>query len=114
MNTGLSTKDTNSIINAIQQHPHIKCAKIFGSRAKGTYKTGSDIDIALYMHNDCSEEERKNTLFKLHETLDEELPLPYFFDIVDIDTIESIKLKEHIELRGVLLYSNQQQPPIDY
>lgn len=101
MNTGLSDEDTQLIINTIKRYSAIQHAKIFGSRAKGNYKAGSDIDIALYIKADP--ETSQQTVLNLQQALEEELTIPYFFDIVDVSNIENKALKEHIERVGVLL-----------
>jgi len=67
-----------NIITTMQQFPEIEKAAIFGSRVKGNYKPGSDVDIAIW-GNDIS----FSTLSRLHAILEEESPMPYFFDIVD-------------------------------
>lgn len=47
MDFGLSTADLGEIIKVLHSFPEVKQAILFGSRAKGTYKRGSDVDIAL-------------------------------------------------------------------
>ena len=47
MNFGLRPQDLTEIIEMIRQFPDIEEAVIFGSRAKGNYKKGSDVDIAI-------------------------------------------------------------------
>ena len=44
---GLKDSDINAIIAILKRYPDVKEAIIFGSRAMGNYKPGSDIDIAL-------------------------------------------------------------------
>ncbi|MEW4901747.1 nucleotidyltransferase domain-containing protein [Clostridium tetani] len=46
---------------------------MFGSRAKGNYKPGSDIDIAIYGENI-----NLDILSKLNSILEEKSPMPYF------------------------------------
>ena len=40
--------ELDTICKYLSKYPEIDKASIFGSRAKGNYKNGSDIDIALY------------------------------------------------------------------
>ncbi len=47
MNFGLSGKITAYILGVLEKHSAVEQALIFGSRAKGNFKTGSDIDLAL-------------------------------------------------------------------
>ena len=44
---GLKPSDLECIIAILEQTTGIEQALIFGSRAKGTFKNGSDVDIAL-------------------------------------------------------------------
>ena len=45
--TGLTHEDIQLIVNEISAYKEIKKAVIFGSRAKGNYKHGSDVDICI-------------------------------------------------------------------
>ncbi len=44
---GLRERDIKNIITTLNKFSEIESSKIFGSRAKGNYKKGSDIDIAI-------------------------------------------------------------------
>lgn len=55
MSFGLKSSDLDYIINTIKKFPQIKKAVIFGSRAKGNFKPGSDIDIVDYTHSNHEE-----------------------------------------------------------
>ena len=46
-NTGLTEYDWKIIKEIISRYSEIEEAILFGSRAKGTYRTGSNVDIAL-------------------------------------------------------------------
>ena len=65
---------------------------IFGSRVKGNYKTGSDVDIAI-----DGDETKASYL------LNEESSLPYYFDIININKIKNKNLLDHIKRMGVLI-----------
>ena len=47
MNFGLSENSLNLIINAVSAIEKIDSAYIFGSRAMGNYKPGSDVDLVV-------------------------------------------------------------------
>ena len=47
METGLSDKSLQAIANVVYSNERVQEAKIFGSRAIGTFREGSDIDICL-------------------------------------------------------------------
>ena len=44
---GLLDRNLKFILEAISKYPEIEEVIIFGSRAMGNYKKGSDIDLAL-------------------------------------------------------------------
>lgn len=96
---GLLEKDIDYITQAIKQFDEIDCAIIFGSRAMGNYKKGSDVDIAL-----VGEKISKDVIAQLNELLNETYPLPYFFDIVNYSEISNIELKKHIDMLGIVIY----------
>lgn len=99
MNVGLKESDIQYIIDVLEKYPEIEWAWIFGSRAKGNYKPGSDIDLAL-----DGEMVNFNTVATLHAELEGESPMPYMFDIVDFRHTTNRELREHIERRGILIY----------
>jgi len=98
MKYGLRDSDIVHIIDAIQQFPEIAEVILFGSRAKGNYKKGSDVDLAIKGDRLTYE-----ITARLADCLNEEKPLPYFFDVVHYEAIAEPKLKEHIDRVGVKL-----------
>ena len=70
----------------------IKNPILFGSRAKGSHKRGSDVDLAV-----IGDEKRANYV------LNEETNMPYFFDVVNIKKIKNRNLLEHIQRVGKIL-----------
>ena len=95
MDTGLTQTDIERITAAIKQFPEIEQAVIFGSRAKGTYKKASDVDLAIKGRAVTGE-----TIKRLSFLLNEKLPLPYFFDVVHYESLENRLLIEHIDRVG--------------
>jgi len=104
MDTGLTEADMNHIRAAIEQFPEIDDAVIFGSRAKGTHKKSSDVDLAIKGRAVTPE-----TIQRLNFLLNEELPLPYFFDVVHYESLENQLLVEHIDRVGksITFFDNQ-------
>ncbi len=98
---GLNKKDLEHILETISFYPAIEKAVIFGSRAMGTHKKGSDVDIAIY-----GEQVTWDLVTALHAKLEDEGPLPYLFDIVDAAHLQHDELKEHIERAGKLIYES--------
>jgi predicted nucleotidyltransferase len=95
---GLTKEDLSKIIQVLKAFPEVQRGVIFGSRALGTYKRGSDIDIALFGKN------LNSIITRISYELNEELVLPYFFDLVDYNSISNQQLKEHIDRVGLLFY----------
>jgi predicted nucleotidyltransferase len=51
MKYGLKDDVVKKIINVFSKYPQIEKAVLYGSRAKGNYKNGSDIDLTLFGEN---------------------------------------------------------------
>lgn len=99
MNTwGLKPAEWESVRATLAQFPEILTAKIFGSRAMGNFKPGSDVDIALFGTSalEC--------VTRVSAILNQELPLPYRFDIIDYASISNTALRAHIDTLGVECY----------
>lgn len=96
---GIKHADFKYIKDVLKQHLEVELAYIFGSRAIGNYKKGSDIDIAIK-----GEDVGFSTISSIKDLLQEESPMPYLFDIVDYTHCKSLELKEHIDTYGVIIY----------
>jgi predicted nucleotidyltransferase len=99
MTFGLSEKDIASIIAVLRRHSEVQQAYIFGSRAQGNYKPGSDVDIALDGLSITHD-----TVVAVSMELNEETLTPYRFDVLDIRAMENPDLVESIKQTGVILY----------
>lgn len=99
MSFGISEKSFNLIISALSKWSEIDSAAIFGSRAMGNYKRGSDIDLVIY-GNDITPE----IVDSLSIMLNEKLPIPYYFDIVHYESLKNDSLKTHIDTYGKRFY----------
>ncbi len=95
MKLGLSEKHFQLIVETLKQ-TDIDRAVVFGSRAKGNWRENSDIDIAVFGEG--------VNVGSLVAQLDE-LPMPYKFDIVDYNSINSCALREHIDRVGIEIYT---------
>lgn len=96
---GLLQKDIDYIKETIKSFPEIERAIIFGSRSMGNYKRGSDIDLAI-----DGKQVDQSIVSRLSVLLNEDLPLPYYFDVVDLRKLQHEGLKEHIEKFGKVFY----------
>lgn len=98
MKYGLSTSELAEIINVFRQASLVEKAVLFGSRAKGNYRPGSDIDLAVY---------GKNILFDDFLTLKvklDELDILQKIDLVKFESIENAEFIDHINRVGITLY----------
>ena len=97
MTFGLDEKTVQHVLEVLKKYHSVQKAVIFGSRALGTYRPQSDIDIAVFGVAETGLEGR------LRQDLDA-LSTPYLFDVVHYSLIENEKLKEHIDRCGKVLY----------
>lgn len=94
---GLSESLIQQVNAVLADFPSIEKAILFGSRAKGNHKAGSDIDLSLI--GPVTEVE----LLTLENRLDD-LLLPYTFDLNRFATLENRALIDHIERVGLEFY----------
>lgn len=96
---GLSEKSIDTIRKIFSNFPSIEKVLVYGSRAKGNYKPGSDIDMTIIASEDFdfSTLARVNTLFY-------ESSLPYLYDISDFSKLTNKDLIEHIRRCGKIIY----------
>ena len=89
---GITNKSFQLLMGTFAEIPQIEEVVLFGSRAKGTYKKGSDIDLAI-KGEDCTVQ----LALTLQGILNEELPIPYMVDVVHYESLEHQDLIEHID-----------------
>lgn len=99
MRFGLRESTIQGIRSVLAGHPAVERAVLYGSRAKGTHRPGSDIDLALY-GKDISHREQGRILDEL-----DALDLPYDIDLTVFDRLIHAGLRDHIERVGVVVYS---------
>ena len=99
---GLTEKDIELIRSAIEAHPEIDEVVLFGSRAMENHKSGSDVDLAV-KGNEVS----LRIISRLGAQLNEELPLPYQFDVIDYASIDTPALTKHIDSFGKVLFQRE-------
>lgn len=99
MRYGIKENVLNDISQVFEKFKKINKIILFGSRAKGNYKPGSDIDLAL-----IGEEISLRDLNKIHLELDK-LYLPYSFDLVIFEKIDNNDLIDHINIVGIPIYT---------
>ena len=94
---GLKEHYLDEIRQVLAKTPEIERAVIFGSRAKGSYRRGSDVDIALFGDLNLDQ------IGHITHQLNEETRIPLFFDVVDYNTLTNSALKDHIDRIGKTL-----------
>ncbi len=98
MITSLKDSDLDAIKEVISRFPQVQKAILFGSRAKGNYKRGSDVDIALYLIGD-------DITQSIAGVLNDDTLLPYKFDVLNASTITNPDLIAHINRVGLTFYT---------
>lgn len=101
MRFGLNETVITRINSLCQLYDGIEQVIIYGSRAKGNYKPGSDIDLTIVGNIDHS------TMFKLEDEIDD-LLLPYLIDLSILQKIENPDLLDHIRRVGQVFYQKQE------
>lgn len=99
---GLLEKDIEEIISVLEKFPKVENAIVFGSRAKGNFKNGSDVDIALK-----GKDLDFDTISHVSYQLNEETQMPYKFDLLNYHTIKEPELKNHIDRVGIEFYNRK-------
>lgn len=98
MKFGLDQTTIDNINSVFRKYPEIEEVIIYGSRAKGSYKAGSDIDITIKGEK-VTDSTRSNVCMDI-----DDLNTPYLFDISVHQTLRSPSLMAHIDRVGQQLY----------
>ena len=101
MNYGLPDTTVAKINAVFESFPEVNQAVLYGSRAKGNYKPGSDIDLTL--HGTAL------TTSLCNEIVDklDDLLLPYKIDLSVFTALKHPELEAHIERVGVVFYQRR-------
>lgn len=95
---GLTKRDMQTLREIFDQYPEVKTVVVFGSRAKGTFTLGSDIDLAI-----MGRLSNEDIIRRINGALDDST-LPYFVDIVGYSFLQDPAFKEHIDRVGIDLF----------
>ena len=102
MKFGLKDEIIEQVNSVFAKYSQIEEVIIYGSRAKGNYKTGSDIDLTLTGQNLTL-----SIMYAVEFEIDD-LLLPYTFDISLFNQISNLDLIEHINRVGLSFYNKLQ------
>src|SRR6266540_1776627 len=95
---GLKQTTIDKINGLFSGYPQIEQVILYGSRAKGNYRNGSDIDLTIK-----GEDVTLSQLLKIETELDD-LLLPYKTDLSLLHKIDDPDLIDHIRRVGVVFY----------
>jgi len=97
---GLSTQTLEKLKQVFLKYSSIQKVIVYGSRAKGNFQTGSDIDLTILAPN-----LKTTDLLKIENEIDE-LMLPYKVDLSLFHQIENPDLVDHIQRVGQVFYKS--------
>lgn len=100
---GLSFTTLDKLNSIFAQHPAIDSVVIYGSRARGNYRAGSDIDLAI------KGDEISFVEFMRIENQIDDLMLPYTVDLSQYHLLENADLVAHIDRVGVEFYTQNKK-----
>ena len=106
MRYGIKESIWKEIISILDKSYIIDSAVLYGSRAKGCFKPGSDIDLAL--------KGVKLSLMDIQKILldIEDLYLPYEIDLCIYENITNLEFKEHIDRVGIVIYEREKNSAV--
>jgi len=99
---GIFSESFNLILAVLRRFPQVETGLIFGSRALGTAKKGSDIDLCLK-----GEKVTASLAMDIAAILNEQVPIPYHFDVLSYSDIDNQALLQHIDRAGIKIYEHQ-------
>ena len=101
---GIAEKSYHLLLDTFSKYPEVEQVVLFGSRAKGNYKKGSDIDLAIK-----GKKSQSTTALNISAIINEQLPIPYHVDVINYDSLIHVELKDHIDRVGVVFFEKHAQ-----
>ena len=101
MQYGLTDRTLNTLNSIFCKYPEIKQVILYGSRAKGNFRNGSDIDLTIKVQDNFS----FTSLLRISGDFDDS-DIPYFVDVSIYEKLSNPDLKAHIDRVGKVLYSS--------
>lgn len=95
MKFGLAPPIVQSIQEIFARYPAIEQVQLFGSRASGSYRDSSDIDLAIFAPTLTDRE------FALLWNAVDDLPLAFKVDLLHYDRLSNAALRQKILVEGV-------------
>lgn len=101
MNCGLNNKAINQIRQVFSKYPEVEKVLLYGSRAKGNFKPGSDIDLTF-----VGDLLSQSILNKIEDDIDD-LLLPYNFDLSILKNVSNPDFIAHVNRVGIVFYERE-------
>ncbi|MEH6797844.1 MAG: nucleotidyltransferase domain-containing protein [Halopseudomonas sabulinigri] len=95
---GFPISAITALLHVFTQWPAVDSVWLYGSRAKGNFRAGSDIDLTVKGCDLAMED-----LLAMENQIDD-LLLPWSVDLSLFADIDSDSLREHIERVGIVFY----------
>jgi len=92
---GLPDYTINTLQTLLRKYPGIENAVIYGSRAKGSFRPGSDIDLTLYTDSGFTHDDLANLRRDFEDS-----DMPYFVDVSVFSELTNAALRDHIARVG--------------
>jgi predicted nucleotidyltransferase len=96
---GLPPATLDKLNGVFARHPAITNVLVYGSRAKGTHRPGSDIDLTIK-----GDEIPFAEFMQIEDQIDD-LMLPYTVDLSQYRQLGNAELIAHIDRVGVVIYA---------
>ena len=103
---GLKDSELTNLKALFAKNDRLERVILYGSRAKGTYKPFSDVDITL-VGRELTHSDLNRMILDIDDLL-----LPYMFDISIFHTLKNSDLIDHINRRGIVIYEKD-APELD-
>lgn len=98
MNFGLSDNTIDRLHEVFRRYDEVEEVIIYGSRAKGNFRNGSDIDIIVKGNRI-----NRKIMSSIWQDI-EDLNFPYKVDLSDFQVLNTPDLSDHIERVGKVVY----------
>ena len=102
MTLDLAPRYRQRLVELLAAEPRVRRIILFGSRARGDARPGSDVDLAVE-----GEHLTPETLAAMQTRL-EESTIPYLVDLVPLDENLDPRLREHILADGISIYERDE------
>ncbi|MCC5935138.1 MAG: nucleotidyltransferase domain-containing protein [Balneolales bacterium] len=102
--TGLKPHTTAALRAVFARYPEVERVILYGSRAKGSWRRASDIDLTM-----TGKALDRNIFTKIWFEIDD-LLLPWKIDLSVRDQLTSPELIAEIEKDGILFYERESSP----